>query len=125
MIDLNQLIGMNLEDGKIQAAKMGCSLRVVCIDGTYLTITADACSGRLDVKIENDIIVHLHYFGSMRRYPSKNYQINYDFIEDLIKEKYSTWYYLLGRQQIENKELTDLFILDNGKQIPICTLDKE
>jgi hypothetical protein len=104
---------------------MGCSLRVVCIDGTYLAINADACSDRLDVKIENGIIAHLNHFGSMRRYPSKNYQVNYDFIEDLIKEKYSTWYYLLGKQQIENKELTDLFILENGKQIPICTLDKD
>jgi hypothetical protein len=124
MIDLNQLIGMNLDEGEILAAKLGCSLRVVSINGKYFAINLDACSGRLDIKIENNIITCLHYFGSMTKLYSKNYEITYNFIENLTNQKYN-FTFLHSRQQIENKEFVDLFILNNGKQIPICTLDKE
>lgn len=125
MIDLNQLIGMDFEEAKIVAKNLEITLRVCKIDGKFLAITADACSERLDIALKDNKISELIYLGFFRKYYTKNHELVSKFVEDYISKKYNRW--INGRNYIdvENNILIDLFLIDEGKQTPICTLDKD
>ena len=52
-----QLVGLNLHDAKPLAARLGCLLREVRRDGTGSDITADFCTGRINIETENGVVV--------------------------------------------------------------------
>lgn len=58
-IDRSLYIGHNFEDAQAQAARDGVSIRAVYIDGEPQAVTADYRPGRLNVEIEDNIVIWL------------------------------------------------------------------
>jgi hypothetical protein len=51
------LVGLNLHDANELAARSGCQLREVKRDGKGGPITADFCTGRINIETEGGIVV--------------------------------------------------------------------
>jgi hypothetical protein len=52
-----QLVGLNLHDANELAARSACLLREVRRDGEGSVITADFCTGRINIETENGVVV--------------------------------------------------------------------
>lgn len=57
------IIGLTTEEAKQFLDGVGCSMRIIRNNGSYLKINDSFVSNRLNVSIENDIIKSVNFVG--------------------------------------------------------------